>query len=154
MLPSLRRIRTVRRHDLASVFTRIINGELPGRFVWRDDRCVAFLSINPIRPGHTLVPRQEVDHWLDLDLDLAAHLTAVSRSIGKAIQKGFNPSRVGLVIAGLEVPHVHFHLLQVDDLQDLNFENAARDPNPAELDEAAETIRRVLEELGFRQVAC
>lgn len=139
---------------MGSVFTRIIEGELPGRFVWSDERCVAFLSINPIRVGHTLVvPRQEVDHWLDLDLDLAAHLAAVSRSIGKAIQRGFNPSRVGLVIAGLEVPHVHLHLLQVDDLQDLNFENAVQDPSPAELDEAAETIRRALEELGFRQVA-
>ncbi|CAN5288421.1 HIT family protein [soil metagenome] len=139
---------------MGSAFTRIIEGELPGRFVWSDEWCVAFLSINPIRPGHTLVvPRQEVDHWLDLDLDLAAHLTAVSRSIGKAIQKGFEPSRVGLVIAGLEVPHVHFHLLQVDDLQDLNFENAVQNPDPAELDEAAETIRRALEELGFRQVA-
>lgn len=139
---------------MGSAFTRIIEGELPGRFVWSDEWCVAFLSINPIRPGHTLVvPRQEVDHWLDLDLDLAAHLTAVSRSIGKAIQKGFDPSRVGLVIAGLEVPHVHLHLLQVDDLQDLNFENAVQDPDPAELDEAAGTIRRALEELGFRQVA-
>lgn len=88
MLPSLRRVRTVGRNDLASVFTRIIEGELPGRFVWSDDRCVVFLSINPIRPGHTLVvPRQEVDHWLDL----AAHLTAVSRSVGKAIKRGSTP---------------------------------------------------------------
>ncbi len=139
---------------MPSVFTRIINGELPGRFVWKDERCVAFLSIQPLKPGHTLVvPREEVDHWLDLDLDLAAHLMAVSRSIGKAIHRGFNPSRVGLVIAGLEVPHVHLHVLQVDGLQDLNFDNAAQDPDPSEMDEAAETIRRALEELGFRQVA-
>lgn len=139
---------------MGSEFTRIIEGELPARFVWSDERCVAFLSTNPIRPGHALVvPREEVDHWLDLDLDLAAHLMAVSRSIGRAIQKGFNPSRVGLVIAELEVPHVHLHLMQVDDLQDLDFESAAQDPDPAELDRAAETIRWALEELGFRQVA-
>ena len=139
---------------MATIFTRIIEGELPGRFVWKDERCVAFLSINPIRTGHVLVvPRQEVDHWLDLDEDSMAHLMSVSRSIGKAIQSGFGPTRVGLIIAGLDVPHLHVHLIPVDGIEDLNFENAEADPAPAELDRAAGIIRRELTALGFEEVA-
>jgi len=139
---------------LATIFTRIIEGELPARFVWKDELCVAFLSINPIRSGHVLVvPREEVDHWLDLDEDSTAHLTNVSRSIGKAIQNGFEPARVGLIIAGLDVPHLHIHVLPIDGIEDLNFENAAEDPDPAELDRAADVIRRELKELGFEEVA-
>ena len=73
---------------MATVFTKIIRGELPGRFVWRDDRCVAFLSINPLRPGHTLVvPIEEVDHWLDLAPASMQHLVSVSQTIGKAISE-------------------------------------------------------------------
>ena len=97
---------------MPTIFTRIISGELPGRFVWRDDVCVAFLSINPLRPGHTLVvTRAEVDHWLDLEPEVNAHLTGVAREIGRAQQRAFHPERVGLMIAGLEVPHVHLHLV-------------------------------------------
>jgi len=136
------------------VFTRIINGELPGRFVWRDDRCVAFLSIQPLRPGHTLVvPRAEVDHWIDLEPDLARHLMTVSQSIAKALQHGFQPLRVGLAIAGLEVPHCHIHVLPIDAIRDLDFANQDVNPRPADLDHAAETIRRSLRELGYTEVA-
>lgn len=140
---------------MPSVFTMIINGDLPGRFVWKDERCVAFLTINPLRPGHTLVvPREEVDHWLDLDADLLAYLTSVSQSIGKAIQRGFDPRKVGVIIAGLEVPHVHLHLVPIqDEIRDLDFKNAEQNPNPADLDRAAETIRASLRELGFSQVS-
>jgi len=139
---------------LATVFTKIIDGELPARFVWKDERCVAFLSINPIRAGHTLVvPREEVDHWLDLDPELMEHLMGVSRSIGRAIQQAYDPEKVGLMLAGLEVPHLHIHLLPIDRLEDLSFEYAQADPDPAELDEAADTIRRALRELGYEQVA-
>ena len=68
---------------MASIFTRIINGELPGRFVWRDERAVAFLTIQPLKPGHTLVvPIEEVDHWLDLEPDLARHLLDISQTVG------------------------------------------------------------------------
>jgi histidine triad (HIT) family protein len=139
---------------LATIFTRIIEGELPARFVWKDERCVAFLTINPIRAGHTLVvPREEVDHWLDAPPDLMEHLMDVSRSIGNAIQRAYDPEKVGLMLAGLEVPHLHIHLLPVDDLRDLSFEYAEQDPDPAALDEAAEKIRGALEGLGFEQVA-
>ncbi len=139
---------------MATIFTRIIEGELPARFVWKDEQCVAFLSINPIRSGHVLVvPREEVDHWLDLDEGSMAHLMSVSRSIGRAIQGGFGPARVGLIIAGLDVPHLHIHLLPTDGIEDLNFENAEEDPDPAELDRAAGIIRRELTALGFEEVA-
>ncbi len=135
---------------MASVFTMIIDGDLPGRFVWKDDRCVAFLSINPIAPGHTLVvPREEVDHWIDLDPDLLAHLTEVCRRIGQALQQGFAPVKVGVIVAGLEVPHTHLHLVPIDSERDLRFENADPAPDPGALDAAAETIRAALHDLGY-----
>ncbi len=135
---------------MPSIFTRIINGELPGRFVWRDDRCVAFLSISPLRAGHTLVlPIEEVDHWLDLDSDLAAHLTLVSQKIGRAIQRAFNPTKVGLMVAGLEVLHVHLHLVPIQDIHDLDFARQDRNPDPTALDQAADRIREALRELGY-----
>jgi histidine triad (HIT) family protein len=134
---------------MASVFTLIIDGDLPARFVWKDDECVAFLSINPIAPGHTLVvPRREVDHWIDLDPALLAHLTEVSRRIGRALQYGFGSKKVGLIVAGLEVPHAHIHLVPIEAERDLRFENADPDPDPGALDAAAETIREALRALG------
>lgn len=138
---------------MATIFTRIINGEIPGRFVWRDEKCVAFLTINPIKPGHTLVvPRAEVDHWIDLEPELARHLVTVSQGIGRAIQDAFKPVKVGSIIAGLEVPHVHIHLIPIHDLQDLNFANQDMNPDPASLDRAAGAIRSSLCALGFTQV--
>ena len=137
---------------MASIFTRIIKGELPARFVWKNEQCVAFLSINQLRAGHVLVvPRGEVDHWLDLDEELTAHLMNASHSIGKAIQEGFEPRKGGLLIAGLEVFHVHIHLVCIDELHDMDFDNAAEDPAPAELDRPAGTIRRELTDLGFEE---
>jgi len=128
-----------------TIFTRIIDGELPGRFVWRDDECVAFLSIAPLRPGHTLVvPIAEVDQWTDLDAPLAAHLMVVAHTIAKAQKAAFSPARVGLIIAGLEVPHCHLHVVPIDRESDLSFANA--DPNAAaeSLDAAADRLRAAL----------
>jgi histidine triad (HIT) family protein len=134
---------------MASVFAKIIVGELPARFVWKDDRCVAFLSINPLKPGHTLVvPREEVDHWLDLDLGTWEHLTRVSKAIGVALQNAYQPTKVGFMLAGLEVPHCHIHLVPIWSEADLAFANADPDPDPAALDEAAETVRAALRDLG------
>jgi histidine triad (HIT) family protein len=131
----------------------IIEGELPGRFVWRDDRCVAFLSINPLRPGHVLVvPREEVEHWIDLDPALLDHLVHVSHKIGQALNDAYQPEKVGMMLAGLEVPHVHTHLVPIMGLHDLNFANAEKDPDPAALDEAAETVRAALRAAGHAEV--
>ena len=139
---------------MASIFTMIINGDIPGRFVWQDDRAVAFLTIAPLRPGHTLVvPRDEVEHWVDLDPGLLAHLTAVSQAIGKAIDTAFHPEKVGMMIAGLEVPHVHLHVVPIDTVHDLDFANADTDPSPDSLDDAAARIRAALRTLGYEQVA-
>src|SRR5690606_15429150 len=133
---------------MATVFTRIIEGELPGVFVWRDDRCVAFLSINPLAHGHTLVvPIEEVDHWIDLSPDLAAHLFEVAHRIGRAQQLAFSPARLGLVIAGYEVPHTHIHVVPTNDMSDLSFANAAPSVEREELERAAESIRRALDRL-------
>lgn len=131
---------------MPSVFTRIINGELPGRFVWRDERCVAFLSIQPLKPGHTLViPIEEVDHWIDLPPDLAAHVFGVAQRVAHAIQQAFQPEKVGLMIAGLEVRHCHLHLVPIHGLHDLDFSRQDKNPDPAMLDDAAARIRAALE---------
>ena len=127
----------------------IIDGELPGRFVWSDDHCVAFLTIAPISQGHTLVvPRREVDHWLDLDADLLAHLMEVSQTIGRAVDRAFEPEKVGMMIAGLEIPHVHVHIVPMSGVRDLDFANADPDPSPESLDDAAARIRAALAELS------
>jgi histidine triad (HIT) family protein len=139
---------------MPTIFTRIINGELPGRFVWRDDECVAFLSINPLRPGHTLVvPRAEVDHWIDLPVDANAHLMRVAHSIGTAQMDAFHPARVGLIIAGLEVPHVHLHVVPIQRERDLNFANADLSPAAEAMDDAAAQIRAALRAHGGSGVA-
>jgi histidine triad (HIT) family protein len=139
---------------MPTIFTRIIDGEIPGTFVWRDDLCVAFLSINPLRPGHTLVvPREEVDHWIDCPPELANHLFTVSREIGTALQRAFDPTRIGFMIAGLEVPHLHFHLVPMDGMHDLDFANAASSVEREELDSAAGKIRSELRAMGLSGVA-
>ena len=138
---------------MASIFSRIIAGELPARFVWKDDSCVVFLSIRPLRPGHTLVvPRAEIDHWLDLDSGLLAHLSETAQAVGKAQMAGFKPERIGLMLAGLEVPHCHFHVVPIRALHDLDFGNQDPNPDPTAMDESAETIRRELRRLGYSQV--
>ena len=134
---------------MPSIFTRIIDGEIPGRFVWRDDRAVAFLSIEPMRPGHVLVvPRTEVDHWIDLEPELAAHLFTVAQQIGRAQQAEWNPRRVGVMIVGDEVPHVHIHVVPINAAGELSFAGVDRSPAADALDDAAERIRARLREMG------
>lgn len=134
---------------MTTIFSRIIAGELPGRFVWRDDEVVAFLSINPLSQGHVLVvPIVEVDHWLDMDAVSWAHLSEVSLHVGRAIQCAFDPPRVGQMVAGFEVPHVHIHVFPAADLDAMSFEHADPSPVPEDLDDAAERIRTALRALG------
>jgi len=139
---------------MPTIFTRIIEGEIPGTFVWKDDRCVAFMSINPLRAGHVLVvPRDEVDHWLDCPSDLRDHLMAVSSTLGQALHQVHNPAKVGLMIAGLEVPHLHIHLVPIDGVNDLDFANAAASVDRDELEEQAASLRSVLTSIGADGVA-
>ena len=130
---------------MATLFSKIIDGEIPGRFVWRDERAVAFLTIGPIAPGHTLVvPIEEVDHWVDL----AAHLMEVARQIGRAQMAAFMPTRIGMIIAGLEVPHCHLHLVPIDTEADLSFARADPSPDPAAHDNTADRLRAAQRDQG------
>lgn len=110
---------------MSSIFTRIINGEIPGTFVWRDDTCVAFLDISPIAYGHTLVvPVKEVDKWTDLDAGDWAHLNQVARKVGNAVIEAFGSQRAAYIIAGFDVPHTHIHCFPANSMGDYNFANA------------------------------
>jgi diadenosine tetraphosphate (Ap4A) HIT family hydrolase len=130
---------------MPTIFTRVIDGELPGRFVWRDDRCVAFLSINPLQPGHTLVvPLLEVDHWIDLPPAINERMMHVAHLIGRAQQEAFSPARIGLMIAGFEVPHTHLHVLPIRGMGDLDLANAAASVDADEQDQIAATLRSTL----------
>ena len=131
---------------MPTIFTRIIEGAIPGTFVWRDDLCVAFMSINPLAPGHVLVvPIEEVDHWIDCSPSLSAHLFDVARTIGRAQQAAFDCERIGLIVAGFEVPHAHLHLIPTQNMGDLSFANAAASVSREDLDAWAKAIRTNLE---------
>jgi histidine triad (HIT) family protein len=130
---------------MASVFTMIINGEIPGRFVYEDDEVVAFLTIEPMTPGHTLVvPRAEIDNWQDIEPAAFAEVMAVAQRIGKAVCSAFGTQRSGLIIAGLEVPHLHVHVFPARDLADFGFANVDRSPSQESLDEAQTKIKAAL----------
>ena len=139
---------------MPTIFTRIIEGEIPGAFVWRDDESVSFLSINPVNPGHALVvPRAEVDHWLDLEPALATHLMEVAQTVGQAVQRAFTPLRIGLLIAGLEVPHTHLHVMPIHAGEsDLHLDRAGT-ADPSELADSAERIRAALRDAGAAGVS-
>jgi diadenosine tetraphosphate (Ap4A) HIT family hydrolase len=133
---------------MASVFSKIINGELPGRFVYEDDEFVAFLTIAPVTVGHTLVvPRAEIDQWQDLDADVFNRMMAVSQLIGKAVRLAFDAPRAGLLIAGLEIPHLHVHVFPAYSLGDFNIAGADPNPPPESLDEAQVKIKNALAQL-------
>lgn len=134
---------------MSSIFTRIINGEIPGRFVWRDSECVAFMDIQPISRGHLLVvPRQETDRWHDLPPQTAAHLFAVAHKIAAALDQLSERSRVGLMIAGFDVPHTHIHLMPADSMAQFDPKNADKNARPEDLDAMARKIRDALRALG------
>ena len=134
---------------MPTIFTRIIDGEIPGTFVWRDEHCVAFMSINPMAHGHTLVvPIEEVDHWVDADPALAAHLFDVTGHIARAQALAFEPERVGVIVAGYEVPHTHIHVVPTNQMSELAFANAAASVDRESLESAATAIRSRLAAAG------
>jgi histidine triad (HIT) family protein len=109
---------------MASIFTKIIKGEIPSYKIAEDDRYYAFLDINPNTPGHTLcIPKKEVDRVLDLDGETYMGLMAFSRKIGSAIEAAIPCNRVGIMVIGLEVPHVHVHLIPLNSMRDATFQH-------------------------------
>jgi histidine triad (HIT) family protein len=129
---------------MPSIFSRIIAGEIPCHKIWEDDRFFAFLDIKPIQPGHTLlVPKQEVDDVVDLDDGTYTALFLAAKRLMPAIQRATGSARVGIVVEGLEVPHVHLKLIPISKPHDLAQENA-KDAIQEELVEMAEKIRSAL----------
>ena len=138
---------------MSTVFTKIIEGEFPGTFVWRDELCVAFMSINPMAPGHVLVvPIEEIDHWIDASSELSAHLMDVARTIGRAQHRAFECDRIGLIVAGYEVPHTHVHVIPTTNMGELSFANAAASVDHGDLEQWASAIREELRSAGATHV--
>lgn len=131
--------------DMPSLFTRIIRGEIPGHFVHRDEICVAFLTINPIATGHTLVvPIAEIDQWTDLPIATTNHVMQIATNIGNAHKKLYACKRVGLIIAGFEIPHCHLHVIPTNTMSDLSFDRAAAHVDASQLADQAAKIAEVL----------
>ncbi|GGC25651.1 MULTISPECIES: HIT family protein [Brevibacterium] len=134
---------------MATLFTKIINGEIPGTFVHQDDKCVAFLDVAPMTEGHVMVvPRDEISHWIDADAELLAHLTAVAKRIGEAQKAAFDCERIGLLIVGYEVPHLHIHVLPTNSMDDFDISDRAPMQTPEQLEAPAEKIRQALSALS------
>jgi histidine triad (HIT) family protein len=130
---------------MASIFTRIIAGELPGTFVYSDDLCVAFMTINPIARGHLLVvPRDEIDQWTDLPNNVSQHCFAVAKRIAEAQKQALQCERVALIIAGFEVPHCHLHVIPAATIADVSFDNAATSVDFEDLAAVAASISTAL----------
>lgn len=132
---------------MSTIFTKIIEGEIPGRFIYRDEDVAAFLTIEPVAYGHTLVvPVKEVDKWTDLEPELWAKLNRVAQDIGQSIIEVFGSERAGYLIAGFEVPHAHIHVFPADDMSGYDLSRAipAGETDEAKMDEAAEKLRQAL----------
>ncbi len=133
---------------MGSIFSKIIRGDIPCHKLHEDNRFLSFLDIRPIRLGHALViPKKEVDYIFDLDDELLGNIMLFSRPIAKAIERVVKCERIGIMVAGLEVPHAHVHLVPMDSINDLNFANAAA-ARQEELDTLAKKIRAELQSLS------
>ncbi|MBK6341376.1 MAG: HIT family protein [Flavobacteriales bacterium] len=128
---------------MASLFTRIINGEIPCHRVGEDDRYLAFLDIAPLREGHALVvPKLEVDRFFDLPPDLLAGMMPFAQELAKRIQRAVPCDRIGVCVIGLEVPHAHVHLIPLDRMSDMDFSRPKLKLSQEELAALAERIRK------------
>jgi histidine triad (HIT) family protein len=129
---------------MATLFTRILKGEIPSVKILEDEHCFAFLDIRPINPGHTLVvPKLEVDSLWDAPADLLAAVMPFAQKAAKAIQAATGCRRVGLLVAGFEVPHAHIHLVPIEGEGELTF-SRARPAKPEELQAMGQRIREKL----------
>ena len=133
---------------MATLFESIIAGDVPGRFVWADDQCVAFATIEPTSPGHVLVvPRSPYPKWTDAPAPVAAHLASVAQAIGAAQEDAFGVPRAGMAIAGFDVPHLHLHVIPLRDETDILLSKAAP-ASDEELDSAITALREALLSAG------
>ena len=127
---------------MATLFTKIIEGEIPGRFVWSDETCVAFLTIEPLTDGHAMiVPRAEIEQWTDADKQTWAHLQRVAGIVGRAQQAEWEAPRVGMLLEGFLVPHLHIHTWPAVSPDDFDPHAPMRDVRDERFDEAAERLR-------------
>ncbi|WP_026536000.1 HIT family protein [Arthrobacter sp. H14] len=134
---------------MSTLFSKIIDGEIPARFVWQDDDVVAFLTIGPLTDGHTLVvPRQEIDEWVEAPNDLLLKLTSVAQTIGQAQREAFPCERIGLTIVGFEIPHLHIHVWPTNSMADFDFSRAEQNPDPDRMDQNAGKLRAALRDAG------
>jgi histidine triad (HIT) family protein len=130
---------------MASIFTRIISREIPGYIVAENETCIAFLDINPLVIGHTLVvPKKEVDFIFDLDDKTLTELNLFAKKVALGIRKAIPCKRVGVAVIGLEVPHTHIHLVPMNSMGDLNFTRTKLTPSKEELTTAAEKIKNLV----------
>jgi histidine triad (HIT) family protein len=128
---------------MASIFTRIIQGEIPCYKIAEDRRYFAFLDINPLQEGHTLVvPKQETDYIYDLDDEILAGLVLFSKKVAAAIKSAIPCNRIGIAVLGLEVPHAHIHLVPMNSMEDVNFRNPKLKLSQEEFQEIAEKIKK------------
>ncbi|OOG71139.1 HIT family protein [Algoriphagus sp. A40] len=128
---------------MASIFTKIINREIPAHIVAEDENSIAFLDIMPLVKGHVLVvPKKEVDYIFDMEPEALAELNLFAQKVAKAMDKTIKCTRIGVAVIGLEVPHVHIHLVPLRTMDDINFTRAKLKLSQEELAEVAETIRR------------
>ncbi|MDH5475265.1 MAG: HIT family protein [Cyclobacteriaceae bacterium] len=130
---------------MESIFTKIINREIPGHIVAEDERFIAFLDINPLVHGHTLViPKQEVDYIFDLEEDVFVALQLFSKKVAQAVKLAVPCVRIGVAVIGLEVPHTHIHLVPLTTMDDINFSRPKLHPTQQELEQVAEKIKSML----------
>lgn len=130
---------------MASIFSKIINREIPGHIVAEDDKYIAFLDINPLVKGHCLVvPKKEVDYIFDLDDELLSGLHLFSKKVARGIEKIIPCKRIGIAVIGLEVPHTHVHLVPMNSMGDINFNRSKLNPSNESLAETARRIREAI----------
>lgn len=131
---------------MASIFTKIINREIPGHIIAEDDKAIAFLDIQPLVKGHTLVvPKKEVDYIFNLEDEEYVHLMRFARKVAGAVEKAIPCIRIGVSVIGLEVPHTHVHIIPLNKMDDINFSRPKLSPDREELAEVAELIRQHLD---------
>jgi histidine triad (HIT) family protein len=126
---------------MASVFSKIVSGEIPCYKVAEDDNFLAFLDINPLKAGHTLViPKEEIDYLFDIDDTLLSKMMVFSKKVARALGGAVPCKRVGITVLGFDVPHAHIHLVPMEDMQDMNFRNPKLKLSPEEFREIAARI--------------